>query len=122
MLLTGSAFHQNMYYSQLDSAFHLRRPYDLLALLEQESRVRNIDMLYKELVSHKAAIDRKWASLEGATDLEARLYSHDPDCLWAGHPLSDTDLYPSLAGDIQDRIRWECHFKHFHRVFKAPGL
>ncbi|PNF37345.1 hypothetical protein B7P43_G00484 [Cryptotermes secundus] len=91
--------------SQLDSAFHLRRPYDLLALLEQESRVRNIDMLYKELVSHKAAIDRKWASLEGATDLEARLYSHDPDCLWAGHPLSDTDLYPSLAGDIQDRIR-----------------
>jgi hypothetical protein len=69
--------------------------------------VRNIDTLYKDLVSRKAAIDRQWASIEGATDLEARLYSHDPDCLWAGRPLSDTDLYPSLAGDIQDRIRWD---------------
>ncbi|XP_069702487.1 tetratricopeptide repeat protein 17 isoform X1 [Periplaneta americana] len=91
--------------SQLDSAFHLRRPYDLLALLEQERRVRNIDTLYKELVSRKTAIDRQWASLEGATDLEARLYSHDADCLRAGRPLSDTDLYPSLAGDVRDRIR-----------------
>lgn len=107
MLLTRYAFYQNMYYSQLDSAFHLRRPYDLLALLEQEWRVRNIDMLYKELVSHKAVIHRKWTSLERPTDLEARLFSHDPDCLWAGHPLSDRDLYPSLAGDIRDRIRWE---------------
>lgn len=69
--------------------------------------MRNIDTLYKELVSRKAAIDGQWASLEGATDMEARLYSHDPDCLRAGHPLSDTDLYPSLAGDIQDRIRWD---------------
>jgi hypothetical protein len=89
----------------LDSAFHLRRPYDLLALLEQEKRVKTIDTLYKELVSRKAAIDQQWASLEGATDLEARLYTHDSDCLRAGRPLSDTDLYPSLAGDIRDRIR-----------------
>jgi hypothetical protein len=92
---------------QLDSAFHLRRPYDLMALLEQEWRVRNIDTLYKELVSRKAAIDKQLSSPESATDLEAHLYAHDPDCLQAGRPLTDTDLYPSLAGDIQDRIRWD---------------
>lgn len=91
--------------SQLDSAFHLRRPYDLMALLEQEWRVRNIDTLYKELVSRKAAIDKQLSSPESAADLEAHLYSHDPDCLRAGRPLTDTDLYPSLAGDIQDHIR-----------------
>ncbi|XP_067009164.1 tetratricopeptide repeat protein 17 [Anabrus simplex] len=95
--------------SQLDSPFHMRRPYDLLALVEQERRVRNIEELYKELVTRKAAIDKEWGRLEGATDLEARLYSQDSDCLQGGWPLSDTDLYVSLAGNIKDRIELNKH-------------
>ncbi|XP_047111144.1 tetratricopeptide repeat protein 17 isoform X1 [Schistocerca piceifrons] len=93
--------------AQLDSAFHLRRPYDLFALLEQESRVRAIDHLHHDLISRKAAIDRHWASLEGATDIETRFYSEDSDCIRAGRRLTDTDLYDSALGDLKERIRLE---------------
>ncbi|XP_021915404.1 tetratricopeptide repeat protein 17 isoform X2 [Zootermopsis nevadensis] len=91
--------------SQLDSIFNIRRPYDLLALLEQEWRVKTVDTLYRDLVSRKTIIDKKWAGVENAKDFEDRLFSEDPDCIRAEEPLSDTDLYPSLVGDIQDRIR-----------------
>lgn len=85
--------------SQIDSAFHMRRPYDLLSLLEQEKRAENIERLYKEMLRRKADIDAEWAGLESATDLETRLYSTDKDCLQAGRPLTDSDLYISVADD-----------------------
>uniref|UniRef100_A0A1B6GM84 Tetratricopeptide repeat protein 17 n=1 Tax=Cuerna arida TaxID=1464854 RepID=A0A1B6GM84_9HEMI len=84
---------------QLDSPFHMRRPYDLLSLLEQERRAMEIERLYHEMVQRKVAIDEEWAGLESATELENRLYTTDPDCLRAGKPLSDIDLYTSLAAD-----------------------
>lgn len=87
----------------MDSPFHLRRPYDLLALLDQEKRLSSIDVLYKDLVTRKTFIDKKWSGLEGASDLESRIYSHDPDCLKAGKLLSDIDLYTSIAADGSDR-------------------
>ncbi|KAK7872505.1 hypothetical protein R5R35_014291 [Gryllus longicercus] len=93
--------------SQLDSMFHMRRPYDLLSLLEQEKRVKAIEELHNELMTRKSSIDQQWGTLEGAADLESRLYSQDPDCLKAGHTLADTDLYISLIGDIRERVKLE---------------
>lgn len=69
--------------------------------------MKTVDTLYRDLVSRKTIIDKKWAGVENAKDFEDRLFSEDPDCIRAEEPLSDTDLYPSLVGDIQDRIRWD---------------
>lgn len=90
----------------MDSAFHLRRPYDLLALLEQEERAKTIDELYKELISRKARIDRQWSHFENSGDLEQKLYARDPDCLnTVKQQLDDTALYISLFGDLKERIK-----------------
>lgn len=81
----------------------MRRPYDLLSLLEQEQRANEIDRLYREMIKMKASIDEEWAGLESATELEARLYTTDSDCIQAGRPLSDVDLYISVAEDGLNR-------------------
>lgn len=77
----------------------MRRSYDLLSLLEQERRVEEIERLYHEMIRRKTVIDDEWAGLESATDLEDRLYTSDSDCLQAGRPLSDVDLYTSVSDD-----------------------
>lgn len=77
----------------------MRRPYDLLAFLEQEDRRDAVDALYRQLVARKAAIHSRCANLDSAMDVETRLYSTDPDCLLAGKPLADVDLYASVATD-----------------------
>lgn len=81
----------------------MRRPYDLLSLLDQERRGEEIERLYEEMIKRKARIDGEWAGLESATELETRLYLTDSDCLEAGKPLSDTDLYISIGEDGSDR-------------------
>lgn len=81
----------------------MRRPYDLLSLLEQEQRANEIDRLYRDMIKMKASIDEEWAGLESATELEARLYTTDSDCVQAGRPLSDVDLYVSVAEDGMNR-------------------
>lgn len=88
----------------MDSPFFLRRPYDLITLLDQENRRTNINTLYKDLVSRKNLIDTKWSGLEGASDLEARIYSQDPDCLKAGKLLSEIDLYTSIGSNGSNRV------------------
>ncbi|XP_031341481.1 tetratricopeptide repeat protein 17-like isoform X2 [Photinus pyralis] len=89
--------------SHLDSPFHLRRPYDLIALLDQETRRIDITTLYKDLVDRKNVIDQKWSGLEGASDLETRVYSQDPDCSRAGKLLSEIDLYSSIGSNGSSR-------------------
>ncbi|KAF5282029.1 hypothetical protein FQA39_LY00553 [Lamprigera yunnana] len=89
---------------RLNSPFHLRRPYDLIALLDQETRRIDITTLYKDLVDRKNIIDQKWSGLEGVSDLEARIYSQDPDCFKAGKLLSEIDLYSSIGSNGSDRV------------------
>lgn len=43
---------------QMDSIFQLRRPYDFLALAQQEQRAMQVESLKRELVSQKSQIDR----------------------------------------------------------------
>lgn len=87
----------------MDSPFHLRRPYDLLALLDQETRRNDINNIYQDLMMRKSMVDKKSLSLEGASDLEARIYASDEDCLKAGKSLSEIDLFTSIASNGSDR-------------------
>lgn len=54
-------------------------------------------------MGRKQQIDKKWSGLEGASDLENRIYTQDADCLRAGKVLSEIDLYASIASDGSDR-------------------
>lgn len=80
----------------MESPFYLRRPYDLFALLDQGTRRNNINILYKGLVTRKTLIDKKWSGLEGASDVETRVYTQDPDCLKAGILLSEINLFSTI--------------------------
>lgn len=100
----------------MDSPFYLRRPYDLLALLDQENRRTEINALYQDLVARKSMIDQKWSGLEGATDLETRIYTHDPECLSAGKLLSEIDLYPSIGTTGLGRAGIQFDFTKLHMV------
>lgn len=42
----------------MDSIFQLRRPYDFLALAQQEQRAMQVESLKRDLVSQKSQIDR----------------------------------------------------------------
>lgn len=77
----------------------MRRPYDLISFMEQEKRRDTVGTLYKKIMARKAAIDKQWVGLDSATEVENRFYSMDPDCLLAGKPFSDLDLYASVATD-----------------------
>lgn len=48
-------------------------------------------------MARKSMIDQKWSGLEGASDLENRIYTQEVDCLSAGRLLSEIDLYPSIG-------------------------
>ncbi|KAG8225759.1 hypothetical protein J437_LFUL005718 [Ladona fulva] len=118
--------------AQIDSVFHLRRPFDLIAFMEQEARLQSLDEIYNDLLERKSAIDRKWVGLDAnggdvglgkgrglrgvkAGDLEARLYAEDPDCVGAGgKPLSLSQLYPGSAGIaslMREEMRLENNLK-----------
>ncbi|XP_033211674.1 tetratricopeptide repeat protein 17 isoform X2 [Belonocnema kinseyi] len=84
---------------QMDSLFNIRRPYDLISFLEQEKRREDADRLYKQMIARKASIDSQWTGLDTAADIENRIYSSDQDCLLAGKPFVDIDLYASVATD-----------------------
>ena len=43
---------------QMDSIFQLRRPYDFLALAQQEQRAMQVETLKKDLMTQKSQIDR----------------------------------------------------------------
>lgn len=72
-------------------------------MLDQETRRNDINNIYQDLVLHKSIVDKKSSTLEGASDLEARIYSNDADCLKAGKSLSEIDLFTSIASNGSDR-------------------
>nr|CAI5851357.1 unnamed protein product [Callosobruchus analis] len=86
-----------------ESPFNLRKPYDLVALLEQEARYEEINKLYKELIIRKEAIEGKWSILEGSSNIGVKITSQDPDCLAAGKLFSDIDLYANIVTNGTDR-------------------
>ena len=51
------------------------------------------------MLARKFSIDSQWNGLDTAADIENRMYSTDQDCLLAGKPFVDIDLYASVATD-----------------------
>ncbi|XP_025087686.1 tetratricopeptide repeat protein 17-like isoform X2 [Pomacea canaliculata] len=95
--------------SQADSVFNLRRPYDLVAFMRQEERAYMLGNLKKELLSRKSEIDRH-EDRDSAAGLEQKFYQTDPDCIEAGKPLPEFDLYISTVLPLENKgIRPEEH-------------
>ncbi|CAE1321266.1 Tetratricopeptide repeat protein 17 [Acanthosepion pharaonis] len=93
--------------AQADTVFNMRRPYDLVAFMKQEERAVMLDNLKKELLSRKDEIDK---SEDRDTDLEQRFYRSEPDCIAAGKPLPEFDLYISTVLPLENKgIRQEEH-------------
>ncbi|CAD5117844.1 DgyrCDS6590 [Dimorphilus gyrociliatus] len=86
--------------AQVDSVFNLHRPYDLLALLRQEGRAYLLQNLQDELVKKKKDIDQNDKDEPG---LEERYYKEDSDCIIAGKPLTEYDLYISTVLPLQNK-------------------
>ncbi|XP_066252360.1 tetratricopeptide repeat protein 17 [Euwallacea similis] len=81
----------------LDSPFDLRKPDDLLALLDQENRKNDINDLYEELLTRKNAIEKKWLNIEKNSNVGSKVTSEDVDCIAADTLFSDLDLYNNIA-------------------------
>ncbi|KAF2359516.1 hypothetical protein FHG87_009729 [Trinorchestia longiramus] len=83
----------------MDSLFQLRRPYDFLALAQQEQRAVQVEELKQQLLRHKAHIDMHE---DKDVHLEERIYRTDPDCLLAGKSLTEFDLTASTSVPLSD--------------------
>ena len=70
----------------------MKRPYDLMAFLEQEKRVEKLENL-KTLLSDTSSLDNVADRHE--PDLEEKFYNNDIDCQNAGQPLTEFDLFTS---------------------------
>uniref|UniRef100_A0AAR5PZ19 Tetratricopeptide repeat protein 17 n=1 Tax=Dendroctonus ponderosae TaxID=77166 RepID=A0AAR5PZ19_DENPD len=86
----------------LDSPFDLRKPDDLLALLDQESRKNDIHDLYEDLLARKTAIEKKWIDIDKNSNVASKVTSEDVDCLAAHNLYGDVDFY-NIATNGSDR-------------------
>ena len=81
----------------------MKRPYDLVALIEQESRVNLLEGLKDEMSDKKLdAVERRHNEIEwshGSTEdgmtVEKQFFHKDADCIAAGKPLAQFDLFVS---------------------------
>ncbi|XP_071497745.1 tetratricopeptide repeat protein 17-like [Diadema antillarum] len=85
---------------QLDSVFNMREPYNLIAILNQEKRSKEVSDLEEDLRVQKADIE---ANEDKDTDLEQRFLETDEDCVAAGRPLSEFELYISTALSLEQK-------------------
>lgn len=96
-----ASFETNpVFCTQPDSDFDLQRPYDLMGFIQQEKRVDLVESLRVDLIDQKNMID---ATEDKETDLEARFYEQDPDCVKAGQPLTEFDLYLSTVFPLDNK-------------------
>ncbi|XP_011306782.1 tetratricopeptide repeat protein 17 [Fopius arisanus] len=84
---------------QLESVYSMKRPYDLPAFLEQESRMDAVEVLHKKILTRKVLLDSQMAVLNSIGDLESWLQASNPDCISSRKLLEDFDFYASVATD-----------------------
>jgi len=78
--------------SQLNSIYHMKRPDDLIALMEQEKRMAFLESLKYEM--SEQTLDAVEARGQEAS-LETKLFFEDDDCLEAQQSLAEFDLFIS---------------------------
>ncbi|OWF35392.1 tetratricopeptide repeat protein 17-like isoform X2 [Mizuhopecten yessoensis] len=107
--------------AQADTVFNLRRPYDLVAFMKQDDRTEMLEGLKEELLTRKDEIDK---NEDRDTGLEQRFYKTDADCLKAGKPLPEFDLYISTVLPLENKgIRPEEHIdvnQPLHSIHSPP--
>lgn len=87
-----------VYMFQHDSVFDMRRPYDLLAFLEQEKRREKANAIYKKISRKEISIDNQFVGL-GISDIE----NSNSDCLLLDKSLTDVDVHASIVIDYRLR-------------------
>ncbi|XP_076274033.1 tetratricopeptide repeat protein 17 isoform X2 [Rhynchophorus ferrugineus] len=87
----------------LESPFDLRKPYDLLALLDQETRHNDITNLYEEMNNRRLTIQKKLIDIKENSNIGLKVTSEDADCLAADTWFSDLDLYNNIATNGSER-------------------
>lgn len=103
----------------MESPYDMRRPYDLLALMEQEKRHEEISRLYNELIVSKLMIEEKWSNLERTSNLGNKFTSNDPDCLAAGKLFLDIDLFSNIATNGTEREGIDVEFRGSDKEVKT---
>ncbi|XP_012227252.1 tetratricopeptide repeat protein 17 [Linepithema humile] len=83
---------------QHDSVFDMRRPYDLLAFLEQEKRKETANAIYKKISRKEVSINNQFVGL-GMTDAD----SSNSDCFLWDKSLGDVDVHASIVIDHRAR-------------------
>ena len=81
----------------------MKRPYDLVALIEQESRVNLLESLKDEMSDQKLdAVEQRHKEIDKANGIteegmtvEKQFFRKDSDCKAAGKPLAEFDLFVS---------------------------
>jgi hypothetical protein len=88
--------------AQPDSIYFLRQPHDFVAFIHQEQRVLQTNNLHHELTSIRGSLDENHNA--EVPDVEAQLLAEDSDCLLAGRPLTQFDLYVSTLVPLRSNV------------------
>ncbi|GAB6030863.1 Tetratricopeptide repeat protein 17 [Chamberlinius hualienensis] len=75
---------------QIYSVFYMKRPYDLVALMQQETRAQLVQNFMGQLDGHIEEIDSK---TERDSKLHDKFYQRERDCIIAERPLTEYNLY-----------------------------
>ena len=113
----------------------MKRPYDLVALIEQESRVNLLESLKDEMSDQKLdAVEQRHKEIDKANGIteegmtvEKQFFRKDSDCKAAGKPLAEFDLFVStliqpdqgMLEGIEPQILKD-EYKNFNGRYEEP--
>lgn len=84
---------------QVYSVFYMRRPYDLVALIQQERRAHLVENFMFQVDGQIEEIDNKRSR---DTNLQEKFYDLDQDCVAAQRPLAEYDLFASTVATCDE--------------------
>ena len=104
------ARRRNSHKTQTETLFTLKRSHDLVAVMRHEEEADNLTSLRSDLIRRKKQIDSKQHLYEDDDDVtsEEAFRRRDRECLLAGKPLHDIDLFVSTVLPLEVKgIRWD---------------
>lgn len=84
----------------MDSVYQLDKPHDLMALLGQEDRTYQAELLREELFKKKVEFEHR-DDKDSGTFIEEKLYATDPDCLKVGRKVTSMAIFESTHSDLE---------------------
>ncbi|KAJ7373719.1 Tetratricopeptide repeat protein 17 [Desmophyllum pertusum] len=80
---------------QVDSIFNLKRPYDLLTFIQQQTASDRLKILREEYLEEKRKVIE--AREKERAELQKSFYKEDPDCIDAGNHISEFELHLDMT-------------------------